>query len=84
MVCMYSQRTQVLLTPAQRLRLEQLARERHVSVGSLIRDAVDAYTSVQSRPLTRALDDLLESGAPVDEWPAKKEEIRRGLARARP
>lgn len=79
-MCMYSERTQVLLTPAQRLRLEQIAKERQVSVGSLIREAVDALTAVRSRPPRQALDDLLKLGAPVNEWPAMKEEILRGLA----
>ena len=77
---MFSERTQVLLTPAQRRRLEQLATDRQVSVGSLIREAVDAYTAVRSRPARQALLDLLELGAPVDDWPVMKDEILRGAA----
>lgn len=80
-MCMFSERTQVLLTPAQRLRLEQLAKERRVSVGSLIREAVDSYTAVRSRPARQALSDLLELGAPVDDWSVMKDEILRGMTR---
>lgn len=75
---MFSERTQVLLTPAQRRRLEQLSIEREVSVGSLIREAIDSYTSVRSRPARQALADLLELGAPVDDWSVMKDEILRG------
>jgi hypothetical protein len=77
---MFSERTQVLLTPAQRRRLEQLAASRQVSVGSLIREAVDAYTLVRSRPARQALADLFSLQAPVDDWKAMKEEILRGAA----
>jgi hypothetical protein len=75
---MFSERTQVLLTPAQRRRLEQLATDRQVSIGSLIREAVDAYTAVRSRPARQALLDLLELGAPADDWSVIKDQILRG------
>lgn len=76
---MLSERTQVLLSPAQRQRLEQLAAERKVSVGSLIREAVDAYTEVRSRPARDALEELFSLAAPVDDWETMKEDILRGL-----
>jgi hypothetical protein len=75
---MFSERTQVLLSPAQRRRLEQMAVERQVSVGSLIREAVEAYTAVRSRSPGQALADLLTLEAPVGEWQQMKEEILRG------
>jgi len=40
---MYTERTQVLLTPEQRRRLDQRAAEEHRSTGAVIRAAVDAY-----------------------------------------
>ncbi|WP_148261214.1 hypothetical protein [Conexibacter woesei] len=39
---MLNERLQILVTPLQRQRLEREARERGVSVGSLVREAIDA------------------------------------------
>ncbi len=49
MYCVLSERFQVLLTPEQRKRLETEARRRGVSVGALIRDAVDRYLGTPTR-----------------------------------
>ncbi|MGH8924700.1 MAG: hypothetical protein ACRDWA_08730 [Acidimicrobiia bacterium] len=75
---MLTERTQVLLTPAQRLRLEKLAAERSVSIGYLIREAIDSYASAPVRSRREALDDLVDINAPVDDWETMKAEILRG------
>ena len=75
---MYTERTQVLLTPEQRRRLERRAADQHRSVGALIRDAVDAYTGSSGRSRREAADSLLAAGAPVVDWEAMKREIERG------
>jgi len=75
---MFSERTQVLLTPAQRRRLQRIAEERRMSVGALIRDAVDAYLVPTARPRSEALSDLIAIEAPVGDWETMKAEILRG------
>lgn len=77
-MCMFSERTQVLLTPDQRRRLQRLAEERRVSVGALIRDAVDAYFVPTARTRGEALADLFAVDAPVSDWETMKAEILRG------
>lgn len=72
---MYTERTQVLLTTAQRRRLERRAAEERRSIGAVIRDAVDAYTGAPGRTREAAADSLLSIGAPVGEWEEMKAEI---------
>jgi len=74
-----SERTQVLLSVEQRRRVEQLAARSSVSVGELIRRAIDDYlppTSTQDRQ--RALDDLFALSAPVTDWATMEAEIEAG------
>ena len=75
---MFTERTQVLLSPEQRRRLERRAAEERRSVGAVIRDAVDAYTGSSGRSRREAADRLLGLGAPVGDWEAMKTEIIRG------
>ena len=75
---MLSERTQVLLTPAQRQRLERLAEERRVSIGSLIREAIDHYTDGADRSPGEAMALLFSLEAPVDDWEQMKDDILRG------
>lgn len=77
---MHSERTQVLLTPAQRQRLERIAAREGRSLGAVIRDAIDAYTLPRARPPGEALRSLTGLGAPVDDWEVMKAEIARGAA----
>ncbi len=72
---MFTERTQVLLTPEQRRRLERRAVEERRSVGAVIRDAVDAYTGSSGRTRRDAADSLLSIGAPVADWEEMKAEI---------
>ena len=70
-VCMFSERLQILLSPAQRRRLEAEARRRKMSVAALVREAIDAR--VEAVPPDRratALQRLREQHVPfipVDE-----------------
>ncbi|MGH8932701.1 MAG: ribbon-helix-helix protein, CopG family [Egibacteraceae bacterium] len=77
---MLSERTQVLLTPEQRERLERIASRRGVSVGSVIREAIDAYTAPRRRTRSQALEALFSLEAPVDDWEVMKGQIARGAA----
>lgn len=75
-MCMLSERIQVLLTPDQRSRVERIARERRLSVGAVIREALETYIAPRSREEAfRALQAL---NAPVDDWEKMKAEILRG------
>ncbi len=76
---MYTERTQVLLSPEQRRRLERRAAEERRSIGAVIRDAVDAYTGSSGRTRQAAADSLLSTGAPVANWEDMKTEIIRGV-----
>ena len=80
---MHSERTQVLLTPAQRERLERIATRDGRSMGAVIRDAIDAYTIPRARPPGEALHSLFGLEAPVDDWAVMKAEIAHGASGAR-
>jgi len=75
---MHSERTQVLLTPTQRERLQRIATREGRSLGAVIRDAVDAYTLPRARPRAEALQSLFAQNAPVADWAVMKAEIERG------
>lgn len=77
---MHSERTQVLLTPSQRARLERIAIREGRSLGAVIRDAIDAYTLPRARPRHEALRSLMRLEAPVDDWERMKAEIAEGAA----
>ncbi len=49
-MCMFSERLQILLSPEQRRRWEAEAKRRGTSVASLIRDAVDRDLGPVDRP----------------------------------
>ena len=50
-MCMFSERTQVLLSPEQLARLKRIAERDRKSVGAVIRDAVDAF--IDRGPVSR-------------------------------
>lgn len=75
---MHSERTQVLLSPDQRARLERIAAREGRSMGAVIRDAVDAYTLPRARPPHEILDALFALDAPVADWDQMKREIIEG------
>ena len=75
----YSERTQVLLSPAQRERVERLAASTGRSVGSVIREAIDAYRPAPPADQRwQALEDLFSIDAPVDDWEVMEAEIVEG------
>jgi predicted DNA-binding protein len=78
---MLQARTQVLLSREQRERLERLAAERGVSVGALIREAIDRYLPPRSRSREEALETLRRLSLPVGDWEAIEAEILRGALR---
>ncbi|MEO8470526.1 MAG: CopG family transcriptional regulator [Chloroflexota bacterium] len=80
---MHSERTQVLLTPSQRERLNRIAVREGRSMGAVIREAIDAYTVPRARPPAEALQSLLTLSAPVADWEAMKAEITDGAAGGR-
>ncbi|MGH3544769.1 MAG: hypothetical protein ACRDPW_02385 [Mycobacteriales bacterium] len=77
---MFSERTQVLLSKGQRSRVERLARRRRTSVGSVIREAIDAQLFPQHSERRQSAERLFQLDAPVADWDVMKEEIIRGAA----
>jgi len=76
-MCMFSERTQVLLSPAQVKRLKRIAARDGRSVGAVIRDAVDSYVDPGLDSRRRAADRILSMNLPVDDWEVMKEQIMR-------
>jgi hypothetical protein len=75
---MFTERTQVLLSPEQLRRVKRLARRERRSVGAIIRAAVDAYTETSAVDGARraAFERLLAlEPAPVDDWEVMKAQI---------
>ncbi len=78
---MLDARTQVLLSREQRERLERLAAERGVSVGALIREAIDRYLPPRSRSPEEAIAAIRRLSLPVGDWESMEAEIIRGALR---
>ena len=74
---MYSERTQVLLSPEQLARLKRLATREGKSVGAVIREAVDAFVGAEPDKRRRALEVLFAMELPVDDWDVMKAEMER-------
>jgi predicted transcriptional regulator len=72
---MFSERTQVLLSPAQLARLKRIAERDGRSVGSVIREAVDSFVDAEPDRRQRALAAMFEMEAPVDDWEVMKAQI---------
>ena len=72
---MFSERTQVLLSPEQLARLKRIAERDGRSVGSVIREAVDSFVGAEPGRRQRALARLLAMDAPVDDWEVMKAQI---------
>lgn len=74
---MFSERTQVLLSPAQVEKLKRIAARDGRSVGAVIRDAVDSYVDPGTDARATAVRAILSMNLPVDDWEVMKAEIKR-------
>lgn len=74
---MFSERTQVLLSPEQLARLKRIATRDGRSVGSVIREAVDSFVETAPDSRDRALRSIMSMNAPVDDWEVMKAQIMR-------
>lgn len=74
---MFSERTQVLLSPEQVARLKRLAARDGKSVGAVIRDAVDSYIDPGDDARHRAVKEIISMNLPVDDWEVMKAQILR-------
>ena len=74
---MFSERTQVLLSPEQAARLKRIAVREGRSVGAVIRDAVDSYVDPGIDSRHEAIQALMKMSAPVDDWEVMKAQILR-------
>jgi len=72
---MYSERTQVLLSPEQLERVKRIARREGMSVGAVIREAVDAFTWTPLDRRRAAIEHMMSLDAPVDDWEVMKAQI---------
>lgn len=71
-----SRRTQLLLDDDLHGRLRQIAAERGISLGALIREAIDEKLARVQDVRAEAFRQLLEAEPmPVDDWPVMKKEI---------
>lgn len=73
-----TERIPVLVTAEQRERLDRLAKREGMSVGAVVRAAIEAYTAPPARTRREALEDLYSLSAPVDDWSTMKAEIIAG------
>lgn len=76
-MCMFSERTQVLLTPTQVAKLKRIAARDGRSVGAVIRDAVDSYVDPGDDARHRAAQAIIAMDLPVDDWEIMKAQILR-------
>ena len=74
---MFSERTQVLLSPDQVTKLKRIAVRDGRSVGAVIRDAVDSYVDPGDDARHRAVQAILAMNLPVDDWEVMKAQILR-------
>ena len=74
-MCVFSERTQVLLSPEQLARLKRIAARDGKSVGAVIRDAVDSFVEAEPDRRQRAAQRLLAMNAPVEDWDVMKAQI---------
>ncbi len=72
---MFSERTQVLLSPQQVDKLKRIAARDGRSVGAVIREAVDSYVDPGADSRRRAADAILSMNLPVDDWEVMKRQI---------
>lgn len=72
---MFSERTQVLLSPEQLARLKRIAARDGKSVGAVMREAIDSFVDHgpdARRAAARAINSMNE---PVEDWEVMKAQI---------
>jgi plasmid stability protein len=71
-----TRRTQLLLDDDLHRRLREIAAQRGISMGALIREAIDEKLSHVQDDRARAIDKLLAAEPmPVDDWPVMKKQM---------
>jgi predicted transcriptional regulator len=71
-----TRRTQLLLDDELHRRLREIAVQRGISMGALIREAIDEKLSSVQDTRAQAIDELLAAEPmPVDDWPAMKKQM---------
>lgn len=75
-MCMFSERTQVLLSPQQVAKLKRIATREGRSLGAVIRDAVDSYVDPGLDARRAAARELSAMNLPVEDWEVMKAQIR--------
>jgi plasmid stability protein len=71
-----TRRTQLLLDDDLHRRLREIAAQRGISMGALIREAIDEKLSQAQDDRSRAIDKLLAAEPmPVDDWPVMKKQM---------
>jgi hypothetical protein len=74
-----TRRTQLLLDDDLHRRLREIAAQRGISMGALIREAIDEKLSSVQDDRAEAIDELLAAEPmPVDDWPVMKKEMLEG------
>ena len=76
-MCMFSERTQVLLSPEQLARLRRIAAREGKSVGAVMRDAIDAFVERGPDSRQAAARAINTMNAPVEDWEVMKAQIMR-------
>jgi plasmid stability protein len=71
-----TRRTQLLLDDDLHRRLREIAAQRGISIGALIREAIDEKLSSVQDARATAIDKLLAAELmPVDDWPVMKKQM---------
>lgn len=71
-----TRRTQLLLDDELHRRLRETAAQRGISMGALIREAIDEKLSGVRDDRAKAIDELLAAEPmPVDDWPVMKRQM---------
>jgi len=74
-----TRRTQLLLDDDLHRRLRETAAQRGISMGALIREAIDEKLSQVQDDRARAIDKLLAAEPmPIDDWPVMKKQMLEG------
>lgn len=67
-----SDRLEIRLPPPTMARLRQEARRRGISIGALVREALDRLLETEREARLETAEALFRVGAPVDDWPVMK------------